>query len=129
MKTLFAAMARSVNSPRVSSMGRLFDGVAALVGLPQIISFEGEAAMALEFAADESYGRRLCVAAHSRHAACRRLGAAGPRRAGRSRRGRPYRPHQRPLPQRPGRTGPGDGPTGRRPSGGPQLAAAFKTHG
>ena len=54
MKTLFAAMARSVNSPRASSMGRLFDGVAALVGLPQIISFEGEAAMALEFAADES---------------------------------------------------------------------------
>ena len=31
MKTLFAAMARSVNSPRTSSMGRLFDAVAALV--------------------------------------------------------------------------------------------------
>ena len=54
MKTLFAAMARSVNSPRASSMGRLFDGVAALVGLPRVISFEGEAAMALEFAADET---------------------------------------------------------------------------
>ena len=54
MKTLFAAMARSVNSPRASSMGRLFDGVAALVGLPRVISFEGEAAMALEFADDET---------------------------------------------------------------------------
>ena len=67
IKTLFAAMARSVNSPRASSMGRLFDGVAALVGLPQVISFEGEAAMALEFAADEIDGRRLSLAAHSGH--------------------------------------------------------------
>ena len=33
-------------------MGRLFDGVAALCGLPPVISFEGQAAMALEFAAD-----------------------------------------------------------------------------
>jgi len=38
--------------PRTSSLGRLFDGVAALCGLPGVISFEGQAAMALEFAAD-----------------------------------------------------------------------------
>ena len=42
-----------VNSPRTSSMGRLFDAVAAICGLPPVISFEGQAAMALEFAADE----------------------------------------------------------------------------
>jgi hydrogenase maturation protein HypF len=35
-------------------MGRLFDAVAAICGLPPVISFEGQAAMALEFAADES---------------------------------------------------------------------------
>jgi hydrogenase maturation protein HypF len=40
--------------PRTSSLGRLFDAVAALCGLPPIVSFEGQAAMALEFAADES---------------------------------------------------------------------------
>ena len=35
-------------------MGRLFDAVAAICGLPPVISFEGQAAMALEFAADEN---------------------------------------------------------------------------
>jgi hydrogenase maturation protein HypF len=43
---------RGVRSPWTSSMGRLFDGVAATLALRQTSSFEGEAAMALEFAAD-----------------------------------------------------------------------------
>lgn len=43
-------MQRGVNCPRTSSVGRLFDGVAALVGLDAIGGFEGKAAMALEFA-------------------------------------------------------------------------------
>jgi hydrogenase maturation protein HypF len=51
--TLLSMLARGVNSPRTSSMGRLFDAVAALCGLPPVISFEGQSAMALEFAADE----------------------------------------------------------------------------
>lgn len=42
---------RGVASPWTSSLGRLFDGVAALVGLPPVVSHEGEAAMRLEFLA------------------------------------------------------------------------------
>jgi hydrogenase maturation protein HypF len=57
-------MARSCSNPRTTSMGRLFDAVAALVGLGQRARFEGEAAMALEFAAEsvdavEPYAVRL----------------------------------------------------------------------
>ncbi len=50
---MLAMLGREVRSPRTSSMGRLFDAVAAICGLPAVISFEGQAAMALEFAAEE----------------------------------------------------------------------------
>jgi hydrogenase maturation protein HypF len=43
-------LARSLNSPLTSSIGRLFDAVASLVGLRQHVHFEGQAAMELEFA-------------------------------------------------------------------------------
>jgi hydrogenase maturation protein HypF len=44
---------RGINAPVTTSMGRLFDGVAALIGLRQIVSYEGQAAMRMEFATDE----------------------------------------------------------------------------
>ncbi len=48
---VFRMISQSVNTPLTSSLGRLFDGVAALAGLAQYNAFEGQAAMALEAAA------------------------------------------------------------------------------
>ena len=42
---------KNIRSPRTSSAGRLFDAVAYLVGFRGPISFEGQAAMLLEYAA------------------------------------------------------------------------------
>jgi hydrogenase maturation protein HypF len=55
VRRLLGQMLRQgVNCPITTSAGRLFDGIAALLGLHQQTSFEGQAAMALEFIADES---------------------------------------------------------------------------
>lgn len=51
-RLLASMIQREMNCPMTSSIGRLFDGVSALIGLSQIASFEGQAAMKLEFLAD-----------------------------------------------------------------------------
>jgi hydrogenase maturation protein HypF len=53
---LLQALARGINSPSTTSAGRLFDAVAALLGIARRNPFEGWAAMALEFAADRATG-------------------------------------------------------------------------
>jgi len=49
---LRSILQRDLNCPRTSSLGRLFDAVAALTGLRWQRGFEGQAAMELEFAAE-----------------------------------------------------------------------------
>ncbi len=51
-RSLVALLDKDVNCPITTSIGRLFDGVSSLLGLSQMASFEGEAAMALEFLAE-----------------------------------------------------------------------------
>lgn len=59
-KNLIKMIEHGINSPATSSMGRLFDAAASIVGLCHIASFEGQAAMRLEYAigdlnTDETY--------------------------------------------------------------------------
>ncbi|MFT4584704.1 MAG: hydrogenase maturation protein HypF [Gammaproteobacteria bacterium] len=57
-KLLMQMLAQGINAPQTSSIGRLFDAVASLIGLIQCTSFEGQAAMALEFAIQGAQPRK-----------------------------------------------------------------------
>jgi hydrogenase maturation protein HypF len=49
LEVLKQMFVRNVNTPVTTSAGRLFDGIASLIGLRQIVKYEGQAAMELEF--------------------------------------------------------------------------------
>ena len=48
LKSYFLAWKKGLNAPLSSSVGRLFDAVASLLGICQVMSFEGESGMHLE---------------------------------------------------------------------------------
>jgi hydrogenase maturation protein HypF len=51
LRLVVQATVKGVNAPLTSSCGRLFDAVAALLGVRQRVSFEGQAAMQVEMVA------------------------------------------------------------------------------
>jgi hydrogenase maturation protein HypF len=57
LRTTRLMLQKGFNSPLTSSAGRLFDAVAALVGVRDFVSFEGQAAIELEFLATKSSDR------------------------------------------------------------------------
>lgn len=53
---MIAATSKGINAPLTSSAGRLFDIAAGILGIGQVIHYEGQAAIELELAAGQGHG-------------------------------------------------------------------------
>lgn len=53
INAVLSILEKGINSPETSSMGRLFDAVAALAGVRTTINYEGQAAIELEYIASK----------------------------------------------------------------------------
>ena len=53
IKIIAEMIEKKVNSPDTSSLGRLFDAIASICGIRNVVNFEGQAAIELEMAAGE----------------------------------------------------------------------------
>jgi hydrogenase maturation protein HypF len=54
IKTLYSMYSRGINSPKSSSLGRMFDAVYALSGFTQALNYEGESGLILETLSNKS---------------------------------------------------------------------------
>lgn len=65
LKAQYLMHDRRINTVQSTSAGRLFDAVSAILGIRRESTFEGEASMALEFAAERWEERQKCQAESS----------------------------------------------------------------
>ncbi len=56
LKAYYITWQKGLNAPLSSSVGRIFDSIASLCGICQVVSYEGESGMMLE----ELYDSRIC---------------------------------------------------------------------
>jgi hydrogenase maturation protein HypF len=56
LKIMAEMIQKGINCPSTSSLGRLFDGVAAIAGIRNRVNFEGQAAMEMEMLAGDDSG-------------------------------------------------------------------------
>lgn len=74
LKMMRTMSARRINCVTSTSMGRLFDAVSAVLGYRLCSTFEGEASMALEFAAEAELKNHSGSGSAARALLCRRAG-------------------------------------------------------
>ncbi len=64
LQVLCRMLQQGIHAPWTTSAGRLFDALAAFIGLQQQVSFEGQAAMALEWIADPTVSEAYPLELH-----------------------------------------------------------------